>query len=77
MQEVQFEIDPSVVPPYQGGTLIRPMADTGAVDGTTSENKYYIDNFTLEQNAAVLRGLVENSRSYRKGSWTFLHKRLS
>ena len=37
--------------------LIRHMVDAGAVDGTTGENKYYVDNFTLEQNAAVLRRL--------------------
>ena len=39
------------------GRLIRYMVDAGAVDGTTGENKYYVDNFTLEQNAAVLRRL--------------------
>ncbi len=49
--------DPPVVPPYQGGTLIRYMVDAGAVDGTTGENKYYVDNFTLRENAAVLRRL--------------------
>ena len=37
--------------------LIRRMVDAGAVDGTSGENKYYVDNFTLEQNAAVLRRL--------------------
>ncbi len=37
--------------------LIRHVVDAGAVDGTTSENKYYVDNFTLEQNAAVLERL--------------------
>ena len=37
--------------------LIRHMVDAGAVDGTSGENKYYVDNFTLEQNAAVLRRL--------------------
>ena len=37
--------------------LIRHMVDAGAVYGTTGENKYYVDNFTLEQNAAVLRRL--------------------
>ena len=59
--------------------LIRHMVDTGAVDGTTGENKYYVDNFTLEQNVGVLRlrRLMGNSRSYRKGSWTFSHKCLS
>ncbi len=41
--------------------LIRSMVDAGAVDGTTGENKYYVDGFTLEHNSAVLerlRGLV-------------------
>ncbi len=37
--------------------LIRHMVDAGAVDGTSGENKYYVDNFTLEQNSAVLRRL--------------------
>ncbi len=37
--------------------LIRRMVDAGAVDGTSGENKYYVDNFTLEQNAGVLRRL--------------------
>ena len=33
------------------------MVDAGAVDGSSGENKYYVDNFTLEQNAAVLERL--------------------
>ena len=33
------------------------MVDAGAVDGISGENKYYVDDFTLEQNAAVLRWL--------------------
>ncbi len=37
--------------------LIRRMVDAGAVDGTSGENKYYVDNFTLEQNAGMLRRL--------------------
>ncbi len=37
--------------------LIRSMVDAGAVDGNSGENKYYVDNFTLEQNAAVLERL--------------------
>ena len=37
--------------------LIRRLVDAGAVDGTSGENKYYVDNFTLEQNAAVLERL--------------------
>ena len=37
--------------------LIRRMVDAGAVDGTSGENTYRVDNFTLEQNAAVLRRL--------------------
>ena len=35
--------------------LIRFMVDTGAVDGTSGESKYYVDNFTLEENAALPR----------------------
>jgi hypothetical protein len=34
--------------------LIRRMVDTGAVDGTSGDSKYYVDNFTLEENAALL-----------------------
>ena len=34
--------------------LIERMVDTGAVDGTSGESKYYVDNFTLEENAALL-----------------------
>jgi hypothetical protein len=37
--------------------LIRYMVDRGAVDGATGERRYYVDNFTLEENAAVLRRL--------------------
>ena len=37
--------------------LIRRMVDAGAVDGTSGENKYYVDNFTLEHNGAVLERL--------------------
>ena len=42
--------------------LIKLMVDSGAVDGTTGENKFYVDNFTLEENAELLgrlHGLVE------------------
>jgi hypothetical protein len=34
--------------------LIRRMVDAGAVDGTSGENKYYVDNFNLEHNGEVL-----------------------
>ncbi|HEU0021374.1 MAG TPA: DUF4392 domain-containing protein [Dehalococcoidia bacterium] len=34
--------------------LIQRMVDTGAVDGTSGESKYYVDNFTLEENARLL-----------------------
>lgn len=34
--------------------LIERMVDIGAVDGTSGENKYYVDNFTLDENAEVL-----------------------
>ncbi|HZA24619.1 MAG TPA: glutamate cyclase domain-containing protein [Dehalococcoidia bacterium] len=37
--------------------LIRRMVNTGAVDGTSGESKYYVDNFTLEENAALLERL--------------------
>jgi hypothetical protein len=37
--------------------LIRRMVDTGAVDGTSGESKYYVDSFTLEENAALLNRL--------------------
>jgi hypothetical protein len=37
--------------------LIRRMVDTGAVDGTSGESKYYVDNFTLEENAVLLERL--------------------
>ena len=37
--------------------LIRQMVDDGAVDGTSGENKYMVDNFTLEHNGEVLERL--------------------
>ncbi len=37
--------------------FIRQMVDSGAVDGGSGQNRYYVDNFTLEQNAAVLTAL--------------------
>jgi hypothetical protein len=37
--------------------LIRRMVEAGAVDGTSGENKYYVDNFTLEQNGKLLAQL--------------------
>ena len=37
--------------------LITHLVDRGAVDGTSGENKYYVDNFTLDENAAVLTRL--------------------
>ena len=33
------------------------MVETGAVDGFSGENKYYVDNCTLEENAALLGSL--------------------
>ncbi len=39
--------------------LIRQMVDAGAVDGGSGINRYYVDNFTLEQNEEVLAGLHE------------------
>ncbi len=37
--------------------FIRQMVDAGAVDGGSGQNRYYVDNFTLEQNAAILTAL--------------------
>ena len=37
--------------------LITHLVDRGAVDGTSGESKYYVDNFTLDENAAVLERL--------------------
>jgi len=37
--------------------LIRQMVNDGAVDGTSGENKYMVDNFTLEHNGGVLARL--------------------
>ena len=35
--------------------LITEMVDDGAVDGGSGQNRYYVDNFTLEENAEMLR----------------------
>ena len=35
--------------------LIAEMVDDGAVDGGSGQNRYYVDNFTLEENAEMLR----------------------
>ena len=37
--------------------LITHLVDRGAVDGTSGECKYYVDNFNLDENAAVLERL--------------------
>ncbi len=37
--------------------LITHLVDRGAVDGTSGESKYYVDNFSLDENAAVLERL--------------------
>ena len=34
--------------------LITRMVDDGAVDGGSGQNRYYVDNFTLEQNGELL-----------------------
>ncbi len=39
--------------------LITEMVDDGAVDGGSGQNRYYVDNFTLEENAQLLRLLHE------------------
>ena len=37
--------------------MIRRMVELGAVDGFSGDNKNYVDGFTLEENASVLRRL--------------------
>jgi hypothetical protein len=37
--------------------MIRYMVDNGAVNGGNGENTYHVDNFTLEENAELLRAL--------------------
>ena len=39
--------------------LITEMVDDGAVDGGSGQNRYYVDNFTLEENAQLLGLLHE------------------
>lgn len=39
--------------------LITEMVDDGAVDGGSGLNRYYVDNFTLDENAELLRLLHE------------------
>ena len=41
--------------------LIAEMVDDGAVDGGSGQNRYYVDNFTLEENAELLRLLHEKA----------------
>ena len=41
--------------------FIRQMVDAGAVDGGSGRNRYYVDNFTLEQNAAILAALHQQA----------------
>ena len=38
-------------------SLIEWMVDLGAVDGTSGVNKYYVDNFDLDDNAKILQQL--------------------
>ncbi len=47
---------PSVV---EDTRLIRQMVDDGAVDGGSGINRYYVDNFTLEENGQLLAKLHE------------------
>ena len=50
----------NLLPPVDADTRrIRQMVDSGAVDGGSGLNRYYVDNFTLEQNGAVLSRLHE------------------
>ena len=39
--------------------LIRSMVENGAVDGGSGINRYYVDNFTLEENGELLSRLHE------------------
>ena len=39
--------------------LITEMVDDGAVDGGSGQNRYYVDNFTLEENGELLALLHE------------------
>ena len=42
--------------------MITEMVDDGAVDGGSGQNRYYVDNFTLEENGqllGLLHGIVE------------------
>ena len=39
--------------------LITEMVDDGAVDGGSGQNRYYVDNFTLDENAELLGLLHE------------------
>ena len=41
--------------------FIRQMVDAGAVDGGSGINRYYVDNFTLKQNAAILTALQQQA----------------
>ena len=41
--------------------FIRQMVDAGTVDGGSGLNRYYVDNFTLEQNAAILTALHQRA----------------
>ena len=50
----------NLLPPVETDRqLITHLVDRGAVDGTSGESKYYVDNFTLDENAAVLAKLHE------------------
>ena len=48
--------------------LITEMVDDGAVDGGSGQNRYYVDNFTLEENGELLGLLhekVEEALKYK------------
>ena len=50
----------NLLPPVEEDTrLITEMVDDGAVDGSSGLNRYYVDNFTLEENAGLLGLLHE------------------
>lgn len=48
----------NLLPSLEGDTrLIKLSVDLGAVDGTTGEQKYYVDGFTTEENSQLLQKL--------------------
>jgi hypothetical protein len=49
--------------------LIRYLVDAGAVSGVSGEHDYLVDEFTLEENAAILNALHDHvDRQLAQGS---------